>query len=408
MVRLLLPIPPGMSEKRFATFFMAILALLAASSLAEANPSKCLELFLRVEGLQSRDGSDPKVQNSSDWNRLTNRQGPQINVAAKSFSDLENAIQSLARLRVNLDLASASNTSTAVHGALDREFIRKKLELQVYLRENNIPQEKIYELLRAEVEKLQNQEFALEVEREQARNRDKQVIQEFLPESKGKFNAVDGSEKEEPFEMMVTLTSQMVWRQIAELINERLGGVKLKVWGFQKIFVPFKKRKPLPTHQLAELKKGDSYPVMSMSGHQVDAWIEGLNKLSEQGEPELEKIFIGHKTGHRYQLPTMNELQLVLTSHGEDEKLNKLKDFAESNGWTERIPVKIEGKEYYDIIGNIREWTSDHSAVVWWDRFYREAGFENQTFYFNKYHIGHAEKPNPLVGFRLIRKSRNP
>jgi formylglycine-generating enzyme required for sulfatase activity len=158
-----------------------------------------------------------------------------------------------------------------------------------------------------------------------------------------------------PYEMMATPVTQIIWRRVAVLACLRFPGAHLSDLN------------PNPS-----AFRGDTRPVESVSLEDVELWIGALNNLSASGEPELENIIHGHKTGDVYRLPTNWEWEFVVRgrgsfndgySFGNDESLvGQYAWWSDNSGdethpVAEKLPIRIGQSEFFDMHGNVWEWT---------------------------------------------------
>jgi formylglycine-generating enzyme required for sulfatase activity len=210
--------------------------------------------------------------------------------------------------------------------------------------------------------------------------------------------------------MMATQTTQIIWRKIAELANAKLGS----------------QINPDPSHF-----KGDKRPVEQVSYDDIQEWLKALNKLSASGEPSLVDVIPDHKKGDVYRLPTEAEWEFVLRGRGQYTEMynfgeddEQLSDFAwskknandETHPVAQKLPVVVDGNEFYDMYGNVFEWVADfyHDRLfggedpkgpsTGWHRVYRGGGWQD----WDTYSRGGAvpETRDNGVGFRFAREAR--
>jgi formylglycine-generating enzyme required for sulfatase activity len=159
-----------------------------------------------------------------------------------------------------------------------------------------------------------------------------------------------------PYEMAATQTTQVVWRKVVEQ-------AKLKFPG------KYDALNPDPSKF-----KGELNPVEQVSWDDVQLWLGALNELAAQGDAIVNKVMPGHKPGEIYRLPTEAEWEFVVRARGE---ANDVYHFGESetalgeHAWydanaekqthpvAQKKSLVIDGREFYDLHGNVREWTQD-------------------------------------------------
>src|SRR5690606_36380357 len=119
-------------------------------------------------------------------------------------------------------------------------------------------------------------------------------------------------------------------------------------------------------------------PVEQVSYEDVQSWISALHLLSkspEKGiEKELAELIPGHKAGDIYRLPTEAEWEFVVRGRGQyndkyhfGSQESQLGDYAwfygnsgnQTHPVAQKKPLVIDGKEFYDMHGNVWEWTHD-------------------------------------------------
>jgi formylglycine-generating enzyme required for sulfatase activity len=159
-----------------------------------------------------------------------------------------------------------------------------------------------------------------------------------------------------PYEMAATQTTQVVWRKVVEQ-------AKLKFPG------KYDALNPDPSKF-----KGELNPVELVSWDDVQLWLGALNELATQSDAIVNEVMPNHKPGQIYRLPTEAEWEFVVRARGKaqgtyhfGESETTLGEYAwyDANAERQTHPVAqkkslmIDGKEFYDLHGNVREWTQD-------------------------------------------------
>jgi formylglycine-generating enzyme required for sulfatase activity len=155
-----------------------------------------------------------------------------------------------------------------------------------------------------------------------------------------------------PFDMMATPTTQIIWKKIAELAAQKLPG-KYQI-----------DADPSP-------RKGDTLPVEKVSYEDIQTWLNALNELSVAGDPDLQNLIPDHKQGDVYRLPTEAEWEFVVRGRGQYNDLHHFGNqeaLISEYSWIlamlsqpvgQKKPLVIDGKEFYDMIGNVWQWVHD-------------------------------------------------
>lgn len=269
-----------------------------------------------------------------------------------SNATIEDMITSLAQLRIQIDRARADDSKALAISSLDIDFKAKEDELIRVLSPNSMTREAFREKLKTRILEIQNIEKRKRIQESmilEERGGKRAVLHRINP---GSFvvSAVkpDIVTLTQPYDMMATPTTQTVWREIADLANAKLGSnIDISPSRF----------------------KGDLRPVESVSYEEVEVWLDALNKLSKMGEPRLAEIITGHKPNDFYRLPTEAEWKFMARGREqlkEDvyfENLGLNAWFKDNSGNTthdvgEKAALFIDGNEFYDVIGNVEEWTS--------------------------------------------------
>jgi hypothetical protein len=332
------------------SLFLTIAALLMAASVqAHATDIQCSVLF------------------SASQNQSENL----------SPADLDQAIQNFAKMRIRLDLAKASGRANSVTVRLTSDFKKKEQELERFLEKQRLmSREELAVKIKQEIARLQVVNGRSEIEdggrkKEQRKEIEKQYL-EAIDGTVAIFNLVEpgsavmeiGDKKgmvtiDRPYELMATPVTQIIWRRVAELAVKRFSG----------------------THHIdlnpnPSAFRGDTRPVESVNLAEVEDWIDELNDLSAAGEPELEKIIHGHKTGDVYRLPTSMEWEFVVRGCGtrndqfwfgnDDSLVDQYAWWSGNSGEethpvAEKLPIRIGQSRFYDMLGNVGEWTDSVS-----------------------------------------------
>jgi formylglycine-generating enzyme required for sulfatase activity len=181
------------------------------------------------------------------------------------------------------------------------------------------------------------------------------------PISPGKFmmGEVDKqieTEITKPYEMAATQTTQVVWRKVVEQA---------------KIKFPdrYDALNPDPSNF-----KGELNPVEQVSWDDIQLWLGALNELAAQGDAIVSEVMPNHKPGEIYRLPTEAEWEFVVRARGKaqgtyhfDESETTLGEYAwyhvnaekKTHPVAQKKPLVIDGREFYDLHGNVGEWTQD-------------------------------------------------
>ncbi|MEO5970233.1 MAG: formylglycine-generating enzyme family protein [Bdellovibrionia bacterium] len=120
-------------------------------------------------------------------------------------------------------------------------------------------------------------------------------------------------------------------------------------------------------------------PVEQVSWLDTQAFIDKLNELSRQDDPLLYELIVDHHPGDRFQLPTEVQWLSVASNHGtatgkyffgdnEAELVNYAWYIDNSHGTTHPVaelqPFIVDGKAFYDILGNVWEWMEDSREEI--------------------------------------------
>ena len=296
------------------------------------------------------------------------------NLTPERKASVDRAIQNLAALRLKLDLALAEAQTSADLTALKHDYVLKEGQLLEYLQTYKIMTgNDLLERMRAYAEQLQvrlPEEKQEEVRKEEQK---KEIENSVVDGSKTIFNSVEpgsfemgevGAQKTttitKPFDMAATQTTQIVWRQVVEAAKARFPGE------FDTLL------NANPSHF-----PGDLNPVEQVSYEDIQVWLTAANKLIDAGDPVVQEIMPGTAKGSHLRLPTEAEWEFVarargaakgLYHFGENEaELPEYAWFSTNSGSkthpvAEKKPLVINGKEFYDLHGNVWETVND-----WYD-----------------------------------------
>ncbi len=157
----------------------------------------------------------------------------------------------------------------------------------------------------------------------------------------------------QPFEVMSTLTTQKMWKDLLRLSSNAFGdSIKLN-------------SDPSAT-------RGDFNPVDSVSYTDMKQWIRAANELSKLDDPQIQgamrEIFPGHRKDDLYRLPTEAEWEYVARMRGlatgkysPSNRLKNLEDYIWYEGNSRqkshvvglKKPILINGQPIYDLQGNV-------------------------------------------------------
>ncbi len=327
------------------------------------------------------------------------------NVCADLFWHLpiEETIRELAELRLQLDLSQTSNETSLVLSALEIEFRQREKSLLQYLEKNKIMSfVELRKQIKYQISLIQNQaEKSQEIE---ARKLEMTALKDLQVSGRQGFFHFLNRENYK-FQLMSTKVTQIIWKKVADLINERLGGAKPSFLSRKRVEV----RITLTEHI------GDLLPMHTVSFKDVDLWIKGLNELSKKGTPELKEIFPEHKHKDSYFLPGRFEYETVeVFANFADYSLSDIAWYEGNSDKKihpvgEKEPVSIDRQPFYDLLGNVQEWTNEKTNVnSVAQRYYRGVDYTSAA---NKYSthprwFGEENSGYVNVGFRLAKKTR--
>ena len=300
-----------------------------------------------------------------------------------SEDQLKQVITSLAHLKINADRSLV--TGATYSKPLSDNYEAKLIELRNEIGIKQFKLSQIEEQVRAEIARIENANGAerarSQTEEDEKTRREKTVLETFVYDGRrmrfhpvrphafemragGGYSPVQTSRIQltEEFEMAATPVTQIVWRKVVEAGNKR--PVELAEF--------FKKLNPRPSHFVGDLK-----PVEKVSREKIEIWLKLLNARAQLGDPIVDELMPDHHPGHIYDLPSEAQWGFVASGGGtmkghlpfEDEALNDMTwNQANSDNSTHdvgsRLPLFVQGNEYFDLYGNVIQWTYGYSEML--------------------------------------------
>jgi len=118
-------------------------------------------------------------------------------------------------------------------------------------------------------------------------------------------------------------------------------------------------------------------PVEKVSWNDIQDFIKRLVSLSEEDGPAIHQLIPDSKKGDRYRILTDRQWEYLVTNKGREDRLRQfnkspeaLQDYIwfKTNSKKTTQPVArlrafvIDGQEFYDLLGNVLNWTQDWSG----------------------------------------------
>ena len=290
-----------------------------------------------------------------------------------TLETVQELIQSLARLKLDLDLNHLS--PSLIYRKLRLDYEAKEAEILSLLEAQQImTKAQLLSEISREITELQARRSEIKTgndEEKREKKREEKIAIElsvidgskavFHPIAPGDFEMGEvGSQKHveitKPFEMMATQTTQVIWKTVVLAAKKRFPG---RFDAFNEDPSNF---------------KGDLNPVEQVSYMDIMIWLEALNDLSKADDPIISTLIPGHIKGSIYRLPTEAEWEFVARARGQAKGLYYFGDNEadlKNHAWysenavntthpvAEKDPLNLDGKEFYDLHGNVWEWTAD-------------------------------------------------
>ena len=294
---------------------------------------------------------------------------------------VQQAISSLAKLRVQLDTAQAEGASSLARTAMSTQYQKKEAKLIQYFEEHQImTREDFFAALRKQIQMHQGLEVEEISKDKKDREEQRVALAELKLGARMEFNRVEpgpflqgiggapsiyGRNKNQktieiknPFQMASTVTTQLVWREVVLAAKNRFP------------------EKYAAMNEDPSFFKGDLLPVEKVTHADVMQWIEALNALALAHDSVVKKLMPGHQDGEVYRLPTSHEYEFVETKRGHIKQLSSETDqekykyawvFGNSSMKTHAVgeldPFILDGQSFYDLYGNVSVWTSTKSVT---------------------------------------------
>jgi formylglycine-generating enzyme required for sulfatase activity len=300
-------------------------------------------------------------------------QGPACHALFEEVNETS-MIEGLAKLRSRLDTAKAEGQSNLVMNRLKQDYQKKEYEVAAYFASHRgLSSEDVKNMVKAQIQKTLTQEKAAheaarrEAERKEAAEKVKSIdgsVGFFHRVEPGTFlmGEVPGKKQvtiDRPFEMMATLTTNKIYRQVALMAYE----LWPETYKHYKVWSAFVDRDPLR-------------PAVNVSPESAEQWLQALNALSQHPSQsvtmKLEALLFGHRPGAVYRLPTPEQWEFVASNRGAEPGLPEALQTPEgmdqhvwsvmNSGFKHEVfdvatkkPLHLSGADYYDMFGNAFE-----------------------------------------------------
>jgi formylglycine-generating enzyme required for sulfatase activity len=345
-----------------------------------------------------------KALASNSCNAIFNIQRAYSEILSSVSPEFQTSLRSLAELHLHIALTKQKNPDSIVAVSLNDAYQKKYQQHLEYFRKNEIMNEdEMKSIMREYIlekqgrlnrdKELEN-ERRIEIESLDPKNRaQKMTFHDLTP---GKFKMGDAqidTEITKPFAMMQTQVTQMMWARLKVAMGEK---------DLNKINPSnFKTGTDSTTVNIEgiDVQMKPDHPVEHVSYEDIKEFLVGLNKLSNSGDAKdqalLDKLIPGHKKGDVYDLPTEAQWEFTIRDRGNVNKKYFDRDdevdlpnyawyFGNSGNETHAVATKqprmIDGKPFFDMEGNVFEWTKDWQGTL----------------------IGGADPEGPTTGFHRV------
>jgi formylglycine-generating enzyme required for sulfatase activity len=286
------------------------------------------------------------------------------------FKQSRQLITQLAQMRLTLDLNQAHGNHSPWLLALQSAYGKKETEVIHHFEKSGLmTRAQLIEAIKSETFRIQNESAIKTAEEKKESERQKEEIENSVLGRKLSFHDIKGGhfkmgqgdrqvdvEITKPFAMASILTTQIVWKKIAQAAKNRFAG----------------------SYDALDLNpsrfKGDLNPVEQVSYEDIELWLRALGELSRSDDPVVKEVLPEHKAGDIYRLPTNAEWEFVARNRGAATGryyFGENQDDLEQYAWLQtnsdqstqpvglRKPFLVDGGKFYDMYGNVSEWIAD-------------------------------------------------
>lgn len=318
--------------------------------------------FARIEAAMNFDCQTPLLSKSSELVLKPSEQfigylGRLLETQVIGNPEIEKVVSEIERI------GGISNPISEEAAALDYDQYIHRAGFQKLIDAGGIDQELLKTWL---LRTLENRGVA-KIEREETRIETEELHRKMIFHriEPGEFFMGEGEDKfkvriTKPFEMMSTPVTQKMWALVMKNNPAFFGtgpnGLSLEIDG-----------KPIQMQP--------DNPIERVTWYDVQRFIIKLNELSRRGDKSITKLIPDHKIGHVYRLPTEAEWEFVVRDRGTANGVYFFGDNPEDlleHAWlwenserrTQPVagkkPLVIDGNDFFDLYGNVFEWTSDY------------------------------------------------
>jgi formylglycine-generating enzyme required for sulfatase activity len=316
-----------------------------------------------------------------------------------SETEIISKIESLARMTLYIESAQGHGSSSREAFLLKPKLEQKRAQLISYLESHHLmTRQELREKTKEFITKIQSSEQAQETieitkkqihkaaEKEAMSPEKLGQVMTFFPILPGKFkmhlrfNDVREEyinvELTEPFEMMATPVTQLMWARIKIALGEK---------DLDKIAPSFFKTGEGSASMNIEgmdVQIKPRHPVEQVNWDDIQGFIDGLNRLSQSEDAHVQSLLSdwieGHQKGDIYALPTEYQWEYVRSDRGQFfdpferspvDEMSKYAWTSENSGKQTQAVAGLEPRmandsPFYDLEGNVWEWTKSKGGKL--------------------------------------------